>query len=106
MKRISKLSLIISFVLSTAYAFVMPSHAQTESDCAARADRVARESSVAKGAAIGGAGGGVIGAIVSSKSSKGFIQGAAIGAVAGGATKAYKKDQAYKRAYDDCMAGR
>jgi len=85
----------------------MPAHAQSAADCAARADRAARDSSgVLGGAVAGGAGGALFGAIVSDKSSKGAKRGAALGAVVGGASGAYKKDQIYKRVYDDCMAGR
>jgi len=40
-----------------------------------------------------------------SASRKGAKRGAAIGAVAGGATQAYRKNDRYKRVYDDCMAG-
>ncbi len=90
-----------------ALVFTMPAHAQSESDCAARADRAARDSTGALGGAVrGGAGGAVFGAIVSDKSSKGARRGAALGAVVGGASGAHSKNQTYKRVYDDCMAGR
>ena len=93
--------------LGAALALTMPAHAQSEADCAARADRAARDSSGALGGAVaGGAGGAVFGAIVSDKSSKGAKRGAALGAIAGGATGAHRKDRTYKRVYDDCMAGR
>jgi uncharacterized protein YcfJ len=94
-------------VLSAILMVDMPVHAQSAADCAARADRAARDSSgVLGGAVAGGAGGALFGAIVSDKSSKGAKRGAALGAVVGGASGAYKKDQIYKRVYDDCMAGR
>lgn len=93
--------------LCTSLVIAMPIHAQSEADCAARADRAARDSSGALGGAVaGGAGGALFGAIVSDKSSRGAKRGAALGAVVGGASGAHKKDQIYKRVYDDCMAGR
>jgi len=93
--------------LCASLIFVMPVYAQSAADCAARADRAARDSSGALGGAVaGGAGGALFGAIVSDKSSKGARRGAALGAVVGGASGAHSKDQVYKRVYDDCMAGR
>lgn len=93
--------------LSATIVFGTPVFAQSEADCAARADRAARDSSGALGGAVrGGAGGAVFGAIVSDKSRKGAKRGGALGAVVGGASGARSKDQTYKRAYDDCMAGR
>jgi hypothetical protein len=99
--------LLALVALGAALVVVMPVHAQSEADCAARADRVARDSTGALGGAVtGGAGGALFGAIVSNKSKKGAKRGATLGAVVGGASGAHRKDQAYKRAYDDCMAGR
>ena len=91
---------------ATALCLGTPAHAQSEADCAARADRAQRESnSVLGGAAVGAAGGAVAGVILgdSRKSTK---RGAALGAVAGGATNAVRKNKTYKQAYDNCMAGR
>ena len=86
--------------------FTTPSYAQSEADCAARADRSQRESnSVIGGAAVGAAGGAVAGAILGD-SRKATKRGAALGAVAGGTTNAVRKNKTYKQAYDDCMAGR
>lgn len=94
-------------VIAMAIVVAGPAHAQSEADCAARADREARDSSGALGGAVaGGAGGALFGAIVSDKSRKGAKRGAALGAIAGGATGAHRKSQTYKRVYDDCMAGR
>lgn len=94
-------------ILWMALIVSMPVDAQSAADCAARADRAARDSSgVLGGAAAGGAGGAVFGAIVSDKSSKGAKRGAALGAVVGGARGAHGKEQIYKRVYDDCMARR
>ncbi|MCB1859309.1 MAG: glycine zipper family protein [Gammaproteobacteria bacterium] len=96
---------ILAFCASLIAA--TPVLAQSAADCAARADRAARDSSgVLGGAAAGGVGGALFGAIVSDKSSKGARRGAALGAVVGGAKGAYNKDQTYKRVYDNCMAGR
>ena len=92
---------------STLLIAAGPVIAQSAADCAARADRAARDSSgVLGGAVAGGAGGALFGAIVSDKSGKGARRGAALGAVVGGARGAHTKDQDYKRAYDNCMAGR
>lgn len=93
--------------LCSSLIVAMPVYAQSEADCAARADRAARDSSgVLGGAVAGGAGGALFGAIVSDKSSKGAKRGAALGAVVGGASGAHSKEQIYKRVYDDCMAAR
>ena len=95
------------FMLIASLFVAMPVYAQSEADCAARADRAARDSSGALGGAMaGGAGGALFGAIVSDKSGKGARRGAALGAVVGGASGAHKKDQTYKWVYDDCMARR
>jgi hypothetical protein len=97
----------VLFTLCASLIITVPAFAQSEADCAARADRAARDSSGALGGAVkGGAGGALFGAIVSDKSSKGAKRGAALGAVVGGASGAHSKDQIYKRVYDDCMAGR
>lgn len=99
--------LAVMFTLCVSLALVFPVYAQSEADCAARADRAARDSSGALGGAVkGGAGGALFGAIVSDKSSKGAKRGATLGAVVGGASGAHSKEQTYKRVYDDCMAGR
>ena len=98
-----KLTLMFLFCVSLGIA--MPSHGQSEADCAARADRAARDSSGALGGAVrGGAGGALFGAIVGN--SKGAKRGAALGAVVGGASGAHNRQDVYKRVYDDCMAGR
>ena len=97
----------LALTFCTALMVNLPVYAQSEADCAARADRAARDSSGALGGAVkGGAGGALFGAIVSDKSSKGAKRGAALGAVVGGASGAHSKEQVYKRVYDDCMAGR
>ncbi|EXJ12639.1 glycine zipper domain-containing protein [Imhoffiella purpurea] len=98
----------ILFSLCIALAASMPQvHARSPADCAARADRAARESAGFLGGAVaGGAGGAAFGAIVSDKSRQGARRGAALGAAVGGTTSAYNREQVYKRVYDDCMAGR
>lgn len=78
----------------------------SEADCAARADRAARDSTgVAGGATRGAVGGAAFGAIVGD-SSKATKRGAALGAVVGGASAAHHKNDVYKRVYDECMRGR
>ena len=90
-----------------AFAWATSVHAQSASDCAARAERVARNTGgVIGGAAAGSAGGAAIGAIVSDNSRKGARKGARIGAAVGGTTGAVRRNNTYNRAYDDCMARR
>jgi hypothetical protein len=106
-RRESRRNLALVGTLCTTLLATLPVFAQSEADCAARADRAARDSSGALGGAVkGGAGGAVFGALVSDKSSTGAKRGAALGAAVGGGTGAHSKDQMYKRIYDDCMAGR
>ena len=91
-------------VLLTSCVLTVPARAASEADCAARADRAAADSKGAVGGAVvGGAGGAVFGAIVSDKASKGAARGAAVGAIVGGAVGAHKKNETYKRVYDECM---
>jgi uncharacterized protein YcfJ len=91
--------------LALAVCLATPVKAQSEADCAARADRAQRESnSVVGGAAVGAAGGAVAGAILGD-SRKATKRGAALGAVAGGTTNAVRKNKTYKQVYDACMAG-
>jgi hypothetical protein len=82
-----------------------PGFAQSAADCAAHADRVSRDAA-STGAGIGGGalGGAVFGAIVgdSSRSAK---RGAVLGGTVGGIRNASRKEDVYKRAYDQCMAG-
>lgn len=89
-----------------AMTLASPVYSASESECAARADRAARDSTtMLGGAVVGAAGGAAVGAIVGGKS-KYTKRGAAIGAVTGGATQAYRKNERYKQVYDDCMRGR
>jgi hypothetical protein len=74
-------------------------------DCQAHAKRVQMDSgSVAGGAGRGALRGAAFGAIVGD-SSKAAGRGAALGAVAGGLRNNAASNDAYKRAYDSCMAG-
>jgi len=94
------------FAVVAVCALALPSFAASEADCAARADRAARNSTdVTKGAVVGGAGGAAFGAIVSG-SNKSIWRGGALGAVVGGAVGASKKNDIYKNAYDACMRGK
>jgi hypothetical protein len=93
--------------LGIAFVLAMPAHAQSEADCAARAERAARNSYGVVGGAVGGAAGGAaIGAIVSSDSRRGARKGARIGAAVGATSGAIRRSDSYRRVYDDCMAGR
>ena len=106
LKNQSKWALAAAITIAMSFCMTAPVHAQSEADCAARADRAQRESnSVLGGAAVGAAGGAVAGAILGD-SRKATKRGAALGAVAGGTTNAVRKNKTYKQAYDDCMAGR
>jgi hypothetical protein len=93
--------------IAVAVGLTTPVHAQSEADCAARADRASRDTgNVVGGAVVGAAGGAAVGAIVSRHSRRGARRGAAIGTVVGGTAGAYQNNQTYKRVYDDCMYGR
>ena len=93
--------------LGISFALAMPVHAQSAADCAARADRAARNSTGVVGGAVGGAAGGAaIGAIVKSDSRRGARKGARIGAAVGATSGAVNRSNTYRRVYDDCMAGR
>ena len=103
--------LLSSFVVAVAATLAMPVVAQTsqprpsESDCSARADRAARDSTgVAGGAVRGTVGGAAFGAIVGG--GKGARRGAVTGAVVGGAVGGVNRNETYKRVYDECMRGR
>jgi hypothetical protein len=93
--------------VALAFFIATPAGAQSASDCAARADRAARNTvGAVGGAASGAAGGAAIGAIVQSDSRKGAKKGARIGAAVGATSGAVNRNNTYKRVYDDCMAGR
>jgi len=96
----------LAAVIPLVFCLITPAYAQSEADCAARADRAQRESnSVVGGAAVGAVGGAAVGVILGD-SRKATRRGAALGAVAGGTTNAVRKNRSYKQVYDDCMAGR
>jgi hypothetical protein len=83
----------------------LPAYAASPADCAAVADRAARnQGSVIGGAAHSATRGAVFGAIVGD-GRKGARRGATLGAVVGGARTAVQRDQVYQWAYDDCMRG-
>ena len=90
-------ALIMLGTASSAHAY-KPSAA----DCSAEAERAARGGHTVVGsAAVGATGGAVFGGIVGGR--KGARRGAAAGAVVGGASSGYRKNDVYKRVYDDCM---
>jgi hypothetical protein len=81
-----------------AFASAKSVHAQSPADCAARAERAARNTGgVIGGAAAGAAGGAAIGAIVSDNSRKGAGKGARIGAAVGGTTGAVRRNDTVRR---------
>jgi hypothetical protein len=101
---LSKRNMASIATIALSFCLAAPVYAQSAADCGARAERAERGSGgVMGGAAVGAGGGAVFGAIVGGK--KAAKRGAALGAVAGGATNAYRKNEAYKREYDACMAG-
>jgi predicted lipid-binding transport protein (Tim44 family) len=107
LKRRPNRNLLAIAGLGIGLALSMPVYAQSASDCAARAERAARNSYGVVGGAMGGAAGGAaIGAIVSSDSRRGARKGARIGAAVGATSGAIRRSDTYSRVYDDCMAGR
>lgn len=105
----SKTKLIVPMVLfgCVAILFSAPenSFGQSPADCQAYAKRVQADSgSVIGGAGRGAARGAVFGAIVGDDDSAG--KGAALGAAVGGVRRSAQRNDVYRRAYDDCMAGR
>lgn len=78
--------------------------APSSAECSARAERAALNTTgVAGGAVRGGVGGAAFGAIVGG--GKGAGRGAVAGAVVGGTVGAVRRDDVYRRVYDDCMRG-
>jgi uncharacterized protein YcfJ len=78
--------------------------APSASECSARAERAAMDSTgVAGGAVRGGVGGAAVGAIVGG--GKGARTGAAAGAIVGGVAGGARRNDVYRRVYDDCMRG-
>jgi len=107
LKRRPNRNLLAIAGLGISLALAMPAHSQSAADCAARADRAARNTTGVVGGAVGGAAGGAaIGAIVRSDSRRGARKGARIGAAVGATGGAVNRSNAYKRAYDDCMRHR
>ncbi len=83
---------------------VVVKQAPSAAECSARAERAAMDSTgIAGGAVRGGVGGAAIGAIVGG--GKGARSGAAAGAIVGGVAGGARKNDVYKRVYDDCMRG-
>ena len=100
-------ALLIIATLGAALIVATPAHARSAADCAARAERAARDTGgFIGGAAAGSVGGAAIGAIVSDNSRKGARKGARIGAAVGGTAGAVRRNDTYRRVYDDCTAGR
>lgn len=73
-------------------------------ECSAHAERAAMNTvGVAGGAVRGGVGGAAFGAIVNG--GRGARTGAVAGAVVGGAVGGARRNDVYRRVYDDCMRG-
>ena len=105
LRTLSKRNVVAIVTIALSFHLATPASAQSAADCAARAERAERgSSSILGGAAVGAGGGALFGAIVGSNK-KATKRGAALGAVAGGVTNSYRKNEAYKREYDACMAG-
>ncbi len=105
MRRRPNRNLRVITMMTMALALAPLAHAQSEADCAARADRAARDSGGVMGGVVKGAiGGALFGAIVGD--SKSATRGAALGAIVGGARSANRENDIYRRIYDDCMAHR
>lgn len=97
--------MLLIVLVAAAVANLPTAHAGRAADCAARADRASRNSgTVIGGAARGAVRGAIVGSIVGD-SRKSKRRGARLGAIAGTARTAQRKNNAYERVYDDCMAG-
>lgn len=83
---------------------VVVKQAPSAAECSARAERAAMDSTgVVGGAVRGGVGGAAVGAIVGG--GRGARTGAAAGAIVGGVAGGARRNDVYKRVYDDCMRG-
>jgi hypothetical protein len=99
------LPLTLLVIASGLFAVPEVGFAQSPADCEAYAKRVAMDSgSMLGGAARGAARGAIFGGIIGD--SDHAKRGAALGAAVGGVRRGAARNQTYKRAYDDCMAGR
>ena len=78
--------------------------APSAAECSARAERAAMNSAGVVGGAVGGGvGGAAVGAIVGG--GRGARTGAAAGAIVGGVAGGARRNDVYRRTYDDCMRG-
>ncbi len=100
--------LFAAFALVISSAVVAQQQSLSPADCAAMADRAARDhGTVMGGAARSGTKGAIFGAIVGGDDrGRAAGRGAALGALIGGTRGAAQKNQTYQRVYDDCMRGR
>lgn len=103
-------ALAIVLGLSGSALVVVSASAQSHGDC----DRYARDyatrstrtgGNIAGGAVGGAIVGGVIGSVTGSWG-KGAAIGGGVGAATGAGKSSIEWDRAYRRAYNDCMAGR
>ena len=101
---LSRQALVIAMVLTSSTAAM--AQKMSPADCAAVADRAARDQrSVMGGAARSATRGAIFGAIVGD-SGRSAGRGAALGAFVGGTRSAVARNDVYERVYDDCMRGR
>ena len=81
-----------------------PYYRPSAAECSARAERAAMNTVGVAGGAVGGAvGGAAFGAIVNG--GRGARTGAVAGAVVGGTAGGVRRNDVYRRVYDDCMRG-
>lgn len=100
---IGRQAFAIALVLTAGTAAM--AQGRSPADCAAVADRAARDQrSVMGGAARSATKGAVFGAIVGN--GKSARRGAALGAVVGGTRSAARRNETYEIVYDECMRGR
>ncbi len=104
----SRLRLLFAAFALVTSSVVMAQKTMSPADCAAMADRAARDhGTVMGGAARSGTKGAIFGAIVGGDDrGRAAGRGAALGALIGGTRGAAQKNQTYQRVYDDCMRGR
>lgn len=104
----SRLRLLFAAFALVTSSVVMAQKGMSPADCAAMADRAARDhGTVMGGAARSGTKGAIFGAIVGGDDrGRAAGRGAALGALIGGTRGAAQKNQTYQRVYDDCMRGR
>lgn len=107
MRATSCLRPLLAAVALAACGVVTAQQKISPADCAAMADRAARDhGTVMGGAARSATKGAIFGAIVGGDDrGRTAGRGAALGAVVGGTRGAVRKNQTYEWVYDECMRG-